>query len=52
MSGNTAWGPEIDLQPEYAEETIALLGRADFFEAFAVTFDQPAGAHFHLDYDQ
>ena len=50
MSGSAAWGPEINLEPEYAEETIALLGRADFFEKFVVTFDQPAGERFHLDY--
>lgn len=48
--GPEPWGPEIELTPEYAEETIPLFGREDFFGAFAVTFDQPGGPHFHLDY--
>lgn len=48
--GLAAWGPEITLTPEYAEDTIPLFGRQDFFRVFVVTFDQPAGNVFHLDY--
>jgi hypothetical protein len=47
---NEPWGPEFELWPEYAADTIPLFGRADFFESFAVTFDQPGGQGFHLDY--
>jgi hypothetical protein len=43
-------GPEFDLTPEFAEETITLFGREDLFEAFMVTIDQPGGQCFHLDY--
>ncbi|MFI4991475.1 MAG: hypothetical protein ACHQHO_11260 [Solirubrobacterales bacterium] len=49
--GLEAWGPEIELRPEYAEDTIPLFGRADFFETFMVTLDQPGGQVFHLDYE-
>jgi hypothetical protein len=48
--GPEPWGPEIELTPEYAEETIPLFGRADFFEVFTITIDQPGGEVFHLDY--
>jgi hypothetical protein len=48
--GLEPWGPEFDLTPEFAEETITLFGREDFFAAFTVTIDQPAGDVFHLDY--
>jgi hypothetical protein len=44
------WGPTFDLTPEFAADTVPLFGRADFFEAFTVTLDQPGGACFHLDY--
>jgi hypothetical protein len=49
--GIEPWGPAFDLDPEFAKETIAMFGRADFFQAFAITFDQalPSGAVFHLD---
>ncbi len=52
MRGSKPWGPELDLVPQYAEETAPVLGRADFFEAFVVTFDQPGGPQFHLDYTE
>jgi hypothetical protein len=48
--GLEPWGPEFDLTPEYAEETIPLFGREDFFEAFTVTIDQPGGELFHINY--
>jgi hypothetical protein len=48
--GLEPWGPEITLTPEFATDTIPLFGRADFFEAFTVTIDQPGGQVFHLDY--
>jgi hypothetical protein len=38
--GIEMWGPELDLTPEFAKDTVALFGRADFFGAFVVTFDQ------------
>jgi hypothetical protein len=50
--GLEVWGPEIALTPEWAEGTYPLLGRADFFGTFAVTFDQRNGPHFHLDYPE
>jgi hypothetical protein len=52
MRGAEPWGPEIDLVPQYADETVPVLGRADFFDAFVVTFDQPGGQCFHLDYTE
>jgi hypothetical protein len=48
--GPEPWGPAIKLNPEFATETLPLFGRADFFEVFTVTIDQPAGGVFHLDY--
>lgn len=48
--GPEPWGPWIEMSPEFAEETIPMFGRADFFRAFMVTFDQPSGNVFHLDY--
>jgi hypothetical protein len=48
--GTEPWGPSIDLVPEFANDTIPLFGRADFFASFAVTFDQPSGNVFHLDF--
>jgi hypothetical protein len=37
------------MHPEFATDTIPMFGRADFFNAFTVTFDQPTQV-FHLDY--
>lgn len=48
--GMEPWGPEFDLTPEFADETITLFGREDLFEAFTITIDQPGGNLFHLDY--
>jgi hypothetical protein len=48
--GSEPWGPSIALIPEFATDTIPLFGRADFFEVFTVTMDQPGGNLFHLDY--
>jgi hypothetical protein len=48
--GPEPWGPEIEMNPEFATETIPMFGRADFFQAFRVTFDQPRASIFHLDY--
>jgi hypothetical protein len=49
--GVEIWGPPFELAPEFAKETIAMFGRADFFHAFTVTFEQHTnpGAVFHLD---
>ncbi len=48
--GIELWGPELALTPAFAKDTVSLFGRADFFETFTVTFDQPGGQVFHLDY--
>lgn len=48
--GLQPWGPTVELTPEYADSTIPLFGREDFFKIFTVTFDQPNGDIFHLDY--
>jgi hypothetical protein len=50
IAGVVDSGADIDLTPEFAADTVPLFGRADFFEAFTVTLDQPGGACFHLDY--
>ena len=45
-----AWGPELRLSPVFAEPRLALLGRADFFPHFRITFEtDPLGPIFHLD---
>jgi hypothetical protein len=51
-SGETLWGPVVDLTPSFAEDAVALFGRADFFAAFSITFEEDAthGPVFHLDY--
>jgi hypothetical protein len=44
------WGPELQLRPVFADVRIALLGRADFFPHFRITFEtDPIGPIFHLD---
>ena len=44
------WGPRFRLEPVFADLGIALLGRADFFRAFTVTFQEhPATPVYHLD---
>jgi hypothetical protein len=49
--GVELWGPEIEMKPEWAKDTVALFGRADFFATFIVTFDQMASPVFHLDHE-
>ncbi|MFY9489124.1 MAG: hypothetical protein WAP35_10595 [Solirubrobacterales bacterium] len=50
--GQDVWGPKIELEPQFAEDTTPLYGRADFFSFFEVTFSQDVnlGNVFHLDY--
>ena len=44
------WGPELRLNPVFAEPQGALLGRGDFFPHFRITFETTAvGPIFHLD---
>ncbi len=44
------WGPRFRLEPLFADLGIALLGRADFFRTFTVTFQEhPAMPVYHLD---
>lgn len=44
------WGPRFRLEPVFADLGIALLGRADFFRAFTITFQEhPATPVYHLD---
>nr|MBA2599577.1 hypothetical protein [Actinomycetota bacterium] len=33
------WGPEIPMNPAFAEKPTFLLGREDFFAPFVITFD-------------
>ncbi len=46
------WGPAIPLAPQFAENATPLFGRADFFQAFVITFARDAnlGELFHLDH--
>jgi len=45
-----AWGPCLRLDPIFSDAEIAVLGRADFFRAFTVTFQEhPATPLYHLD---
>jgi hypothetical protein len=44
------WGPGFALSPAFTEHDVFLLGRADFFAVFRVTFEvTPTGPVFHLD---
>jgi hypothetical protein len=45
------WGPGFSLNPSFVEADAFLLGRADFFQAFTVTFDMNGAGQtvFHLD---
>ncbi len=46
-----AWGPQFRLSPAFVDYDVALLGRADFFQAFTVTFQEDLRAPvFHLDH--
>jgi hypothetical protein len=51
-NGPTTWGPTIPLSPQFAQNTTPLFGRADFFQAFTVTFltDPNLGNVFNLEY--
>jgi hypothetical protein len=46
------WGPEFPLNPAFAETDAILLGRTDFFQAFAVSFEPGVAgeAKFVLEY--
>jgi hypothetical protein len=50
-SGPQEWGPQMRLVPAFAHTPMALFGRADFFKAFTITFQQHVdhGAVFMLD---
>jgi hypothetical protein len=49
--GRTERGPRLTLHPWFGEPDDFLLGRADFFQAFTVTFNENAAAPlFHLDW--
>ena len=44
------WGPGFPLSPAFTEHDAFLLGRADFFRSFTVTFETgDAGQVFHID---
>lgn len=44
------WGPHFVLSPAFVEVDVFLLGRADFFPAFTITFEEtPGGPVVHLD---
>jgi hypothetical protein len=46
---DSAWGPGFVLQPTFIDDDSFLLGRADFFSVFTVTFEEGRGRIFHLD---
>jgi hypothetical protein len=46
---DSAWGPAFTLSPVFIDDGSFLLGRADFFSVFAVTFEEGRGRIFHLD---
>ncbi len=49
--GRGALGPQFRLSPAFVDYDGALLGRADFFQAFTVTFQEDRRAPvFHLDH--
>jgi hypothetical protein len=41
--GRTPIGPRLELEPSFGEPADMLLGRADFFRAFAITFREGPG---------
>jgi hypothetical protein len=50
--GRTERGPRLTLHPWFGEPEDFLLGRADFFQAFTITFvENPAAPLFHLDWE-
>lgn len=48
-SADSAWGPAFTLSPVFIDDGSFLLGRADFFSIFTVTFQEGRGRIFHLD---
>jgi hypothetical protein len=46
---DSAWGPVFTLWPFFIDDGSFLLGRADFFSVFTVTFEEGRGRIFHLD---
>ena len=46
---HSAWGPAFTLRPVFIDDSSLLLGRADFFSVFTVTFEEGRGRIFHLD---
>jgi hypothetical protein len=46
---DSAWGPAFTLRPSFVDGGSFLLGRADFFSVFTVTFEEGRGRVFHLD---
>jgi hypothetical protein len=47
------WGPHIPLSPAFGQHRAFLLGRADFFRVFTVTFQEHASDPvFHVDYEE
>ena len=46
---DSEWGPAFTLCPSFIDNDSSLLGRADFFSAFTVTFEEGRGRVFHLD---
>jgi hypothetical protein len=46
---DSAWGPAFALSPVFVDGGSFLLGRADFFSVFTVTFQEGRGRVFHLD---
>jgi len=45
---DSAWGPAFTLSPFFIDDGCFLLGRADFFSVFTVTFEEGRGRIFHL----
>jgi hypothetical protein len=46
---DSARGPAFALWPSFIDDGSFLLGRADFFSVFTVTFEEGRGRVFHLD---
>jgi hypothetical protein len=46
---DSTWGPGFVLKPTFIDDDSFLLGRADFFSVFTVTFEEGRGRVFHLD---
>jgi hypothetical protein len=46
----STWGPAFRLSPWFVDDDeVFLLGRADFFAVFTITFEEGRGRVFHLD---